>query len=356
MGQKERRQRREKRRAARGKRTTSAKPSRAAVKAPSFFAPRTVAHKPSSPELEAYEARLDAIVFRPPTERPSVLCHYTTYEGLTGILTDRGFHARHHYDTNDPLELRAPDELSIRVARELSGKYSGLTRTLLTYFAQKHPQNRLSEITDVFIASFTSERDEKLHWEKYGNAGAGICIVLKVKDEENPELQRMGIGTELMRVTYEPEEWRMNLRGTFEAVIQEFAGMTNTPRDEDFLRTIGQRALVALARLTGKAAMSSKIEDWQHEKEWRVGGMREAASDVPIVEPPGRSGRVILLPGRPLGRLLDIEELIIGGKQNPDSAMERIRTILVNAGYPSADASTPRISASRHSAADLNRD
>ncbi|HVZ71532.1 MAG TPA: DUF2971 domain-containing protein [Polyangia bacterium] len=360
MGKKERTQRREKKRLRRRLRSSSSKPKehaqRSSIKRPNIFAQRTVSQRPSSAELDAYEARLDAIEFVPRVQTPSVLCHYTTFAGLTGILSSRSFLAGHHLDTNDGHELRASDELAVGVATDLANKYGGLSRTLLTYFAQTLPQNRLSQLTDIFIASFTAERDEKVHWRKYGGGGSGVCLVVSIVDEEHPQLSLQGVGTEFIRVSYDPEHWESRFRASFERVVAEFASMVAREQDRDTIRIIGQRALVALARLTGKAAMSSKVEAWQHEKELRVVAMRERQSSIPIIRVGEKKRRAILLPARSGGRLLAIDEIIVGGNEDPDAGRKRVADILAKAGYPTADASLPKISISEHRKADLDRD
>jgi len=75
----------------------------------------------------AFEKRLDRLAADPflPLSPPTVLCHYTSMNGLRGILRQQAFRATDHHDVDDKGELGAAEE---RIGAVLADLASNLHR------------------------------------------------------------------------------------------------------------------------------------------------------------------------------------------------------------------------------------
>jgi hypothetical protein len=302
--------------------------------------------------VDGFDRKLDWAVDEPFVKHkpPPVLYHYTGLQGFEAILRDRSFRATAHSHTNDPDELRAVDDLAVPLASRLGRTLkSAAARQVMIAFAEWFPSRPLSALTTVYLSCFSSARDEAVHWKKYGRVGSGVCFGLQILGSEVlPEDHNLGRA--ILRVNYDRSSWETQIDRGFRNV----ADVCQHFLDSGALRADWQRArelaVTALARVVGLADIGAKTRTWQDEQEWRYATMIRKGADVI----PGSYDRddgvkvPCLLPlMRAPGRLLVLDEVVVGPNADFSTAEAAVREILTKTGYGSEGAPMPRISRSQ---------
>jgi len=116
-------------------------------------------------------------------EPPEILYHYTTASGMKGIIESGCFWATHFRFLNDPKEILYSIDLIDKELKnfiteikddidpdlfEILNEYSNVReRWLKNYDGFNH---------DVYITSFSEEKDSMSQWEEYGDNGKGYVI------------------------------------------------------------------------------------------------------------------------------------------------------------------------------------
>ena len=115
---------------------------------------------------------------------PSVLCHYTTVDGLTGILETRRFWATHAEYLNDKTELRYAIELVRKRLQARAEKEKGELFFFLQY--AMHNFNLFESKLDVYVSCFCEDEDLLSQWRAYGASGGGyaVCVSPTLPPEE----------------------------------------------------------------------------------------------------------------------------------------------------------------------------
>lgn len=178
---------------------------------------------------------------------PEVLYHYTPWSGAEGILKSRQFWATAHDCTNDEAELRSADEIITEVARDLRTKSKGAAAVTLDKFLEGYPKLQITQLRTVYLSCFSISRDDQEQWRKYADDGRGVCLGIRVLNEEPPlETDR---ATKLARVDYSEASWRSTLSAEFKKILPVLERAQLTRRNIEL-------GLLALHRI---AAFAAKI-------------------------------------------------------------------------------------------------
>ena len=302
-------------------------------------------HVLGSADLGSFDRRLDQLVVEPFREDPpDVLYHYTTWTGAEGILTTRQFWATAHDCTNDPAELTSADSVILEVASELETTVEEPARGLIRLLLKNYSRSKVTEIAPVYLACFSEARDQGGQWEAYADKGRGVCLGVRILDEEIPDPSVVGVS--LLRVDYSESSWRQKITTGFKAVASEVSQLA--VRDGSVQYRARRPALNALYRIAGYAAITAKKPAWSREAEWRQVAVVRRGAKVQIFErkSAGQTIRYLKLFLRRDERPIVFDEIIIGSNQDVALATSRLRAILANAGYPNDHAELPRIATS----------
>ena len=153
-------------------------------------------------------------------ERPSILYHYTTPEGVIGILSSNRLWATDIRYLNDSSELLYAYEITLQELHE-RGKESEsqLINTLIEQVQSAlHPSNKENI---AYVACFCEKGDLLSQWRAYGNHVGGYAVGFqadRMKGSQFPPL------FQLKRVIYKPEIQRSLIRD----VINEVCDLLET--------------------------------------------------------------------------------------------------------------------------------
>jgi hypothetical protein len=157
---------------------------------------------------------------------PAVLYHYTSWSGAEGILRSQQFWATAHDCTNDQAELRSADESIRQVARDLRKRSYGAAAATLDKLLEGYPTLQISKLRTVYMTCFSVARDDKEQWRKYADDGRGVCLGVRVLNEQ--PMEETDRATKIARVDYSEASWRDTLTAEFMKIlpVMEIAEIT----------------------------------------------------------------------------------------------------------------------------------
>jgi hypothetical protein len=105
------------------------------------------------------------------------LFHYTNTSGFQGIVSSKSIWATDYRYLNDTEEFVIGERIVQELAEELRAPMAeSPQRWLLENFATFHQAMRLTQMTNIFVASFSQEGNLLSQWRAYGARGAGYSI------------------------------------------------------------------------------------------------------------------------------------------------------------------------------------
>jgi hypothetical protein len=267
---------------------------------------------------------------------PAVLYHYTSWSGAEGILRSRQFWATAHDCTNDQAELRSADESIRQVARDLRTRSHGAAAATLDKLLEGYPTLQISKLRTVYMTCFSVARDDKEQWRKYADDGRGVCLGVRVLNEQ--PMEETDRATKIARVDYSEASWRDTLTAEFMKILPVMERAEITRRNIEL-------GLLALHRIAAFAAITAKQPPWAGEQEYRRVTIlhNEATIDPKVRVSGGKVIRYLTADVRANGKKIALAEVIMGPNQNSDQARERFMKLLTDCGYEVGDMEYPKL-------------
>jgi hypothetical protein len=224
------------------------------------------------------------------SELPKVpLYHYTTQEGLLGIIRNREIWATHHQCLNDIREFVHAKEM---LREELA---NGARANPLLEGMHRRLTGEGLESVNLYVASFSEDPDSLAQWRAYGGPMSSFCLGF---DTSGMSLASPFV---IVRCIYEEERQRAIIRNLVGEILERLQKLpreiTRTPRfAEPYINLLPRLALHRLALIL-------KHPKFAEEKEWRIissSPMMETAPNEGEVPLDFREGKSILVPYRRL--------------------------------------------------------
>ncbi|MGM0582931.1 MAG: DUF2971 domain-containing protein [Bacteroidota bacterium] len=202
------------------------------------------------------------------------LFHYTSLEGLKGILSTRSLWFSHASTLNDPLELQYGRQLIKDVINENIN--SDIDESLRTFYHQLKVQlNTMGELVHhPFITCFCEEGDLLSQWRSYAKEGVGYSIGFKFSSDTHLATNINELDESkpifLRKVIYQPEKQRKLIQTYLDQVvpiaIEEIKDIQKDKKDSHPAAVLGIQASNPLIDLM----LSFKHPAFHEEKEWRL--------------------------------------------------------------------------------------
>jgi hypothetical protein len=202
------------------------------------------------------------------------LFHYTSLEGLKGILSNRSLWFSHASTLNDPLELQYGREVINEVINEsIKNNSDNLLRPF--YDQLKIQLNTMGDlIHHPFITCFCEEGDLLSQWRAYAQKGVGYSIGFKFNSQTQLATQidelENGRPLFLRKVIYKPEDQKELVQNYLDKVLpiakKEINKMKESENDTYPSAVIGIQASNPLIDLM----LCFKHPAFHEEKEWRL--------------------------------------------------------------------------------------
>lgn len=274
---------------------------------------------------------------------PHLLYHYTTQEGLLGIIQKKEIWATHAGYLNDSSEGSLVSELVCAGYRQWSGDLpQGLFNTGFRIVSSAMVQN-------TFVASFSEDGDLLSQWRAYSKNGVGFSLgftpdYLQTVGKRFLRLQDGRLDsrlTPLQKCVYLTVEYKAQLEARVKKSTTAFnecvKASANTGVPEFLATRISARDLFSVSEILGPGQPLAMVKDFgfHEECEWRFAFV---APDGTI--PKGldfRPGSSVLLPYlkvdlKPGEIPFRIERILVGPCPHSDNSVESIRMLLAKEG------------------------
>jgi hypothetical protein len=211
----------------------------------------------------------------------SVLFHYTTAEGLKGIIEENYVRATSAYFLNDSTEITYGCKILARVLDEWETRHSlaqnslslGLLRELKQSFGEDLP--RMNLIHPIYLACFCQDDNLLSQWRAYGQAGGyslGFAIpsdvvVQGIKPEPDNYTAKW------LKVEYDENEQAKKCQVILDAILPvlDDEGVANALRDIEPSPLLGYSNFrTALNDLLLDEIIGFKNQAFDVEREWRI--------------------------------------------------------------------------------------
>ena len=308
---------------------------------------------------------------------PGLLYHYTTQEGLLGIIEKQKIWASHLQYLNDKSEGQIiaqllMNELNQRAttgSKELWSQLLGLPETPPTgkiqctdeeVFSQGFGVSSWVTAQDVFVASFSEQGNLLSQWRAYSGETGGYSIgftrsYLKSTGVHFLENRRGSFYEDsdpLVACRYCDESEEERLKREIEQIVDSYiteAGQmkqATVPGAKEGFRTPAAIAIKHFLPL-GKRRAITKDKAFREEAEWRLafqlGGIRQPDSGVKL-----RVGRSMLIPYLNVdltweNQALEVKEIIVGPCPHPFEAENSVRILLRKEGLVNVEVKSSMI-------------
>jgi len=255
-------------------------------------------------------------------DSPDLLYHYTTTEGLVGIVKSRGLFATDVQYMNDASELKYSFQLFDDMARELQKRDIGGSKVFVEQL-QRFFSTTAPTIT-AFAACMCVDGDLLSQWRGYGAIGGGYALGFDVALlKEIGQRQRY----DLYKVVYAVNDQRQRLERALNEQLNVMRGTPGARVSSDVMAFAGE-VLSSLVQL--------KHPHFQEEREWRTVALASSL-DSKVDDEGGaievRQDGTRLVPYRILslvGKGLDfpLRRIVIGPRDHADLAHRALRLLL----------------------------
>jgi hypothetical protein len=261
------------------------------------------------------------------------LFHYTTQEGLLGILNNNQIWATHIEYLNDSTELRyalklARDELEKRHRQATEDKEKDKIECLLDELGSHR-------VLNISVSCLTEERDLLSQWRAYGGKGSGYSIGFNVS-----HLIKLANSNDynLVKVEYDLEKQKQIIsRFIDESLVDDFNTNKYGPINERVTVDGTPITMIYVQRVGGdfiknlySIAPCLKDPSFKEEREWRL------ISNIPSKDACFRINKAMLVPYKNLDlgdKCAYLKSITVGPSLHMDLSVEAIKILMHKFSY-----------------------
>lgn len=270
-----------------------------------------------------------------------LLYHYTTSEGLLGILQNQNIWSTESSFLNDLFEIQygidiTQDILKIHTTKKdiFVKKFCKLTISYLNIMNSKEEE--------IYITSFCEKSDLLSQWKGYTNFGEGYAIGLDLQQLTNTKHHKDFKNISIKKVIYDKKTQKNIIKSKIKYMIKESKKLIYQDKKNE--ENIINACAKSLAYYLNAQSKRFKSNSFSEEKEWRIIYINNTFSKENRVKNKFRITDSIITPYLELNlsnknsKLLPIKEIIIGPKINYKKASKSINLI-----YNNIHKNTPKI-------------
>lgn len=266
---------------------------------------------------------------------PNILYHYTSQGGLFGILKGQKLWATNINYLNDTTEFTLAFLLAAECLKQGRCKFKnkGCVDQVVDLL-----ERMLSPGDDIYVCSFSTEKDDLSQWRGYCAGGIGYAIGFdgkgldKVARNQKLNAKKRGLRLapfELVKCEYSNNPYVDRLTESLVRAIDTF--VSSNGWDEAKLKLlIKSEAIAYLAFI--------KHEKFKAEQEWRLASLANDVEKSDKID--FREGKSMMIPHFEfsfLGNKKIVKEIWIGPTPNADLAESAVKKFLFRHGYVNVD-------------------
>jgi hypothetical protein len=278
-------------------------------------------------------ANVKEILHRTP---PPILYHYTTQEGLLGIIRNKEIWASHTQYLNDVREfIHATEILKQELERMKSEAGTNAPANKLLDGMQLVISIGLESV-NVCVCSFSESGDVLSQWRAYGGRASGVAIGLS-----GPFLREMSEHRGwLAPVVYDPDEQRSLARTLLQDALSESLRKKTDAETSETIKKMRAGDVFSFGGMfeyLPRYAPIFKHHSFNEEKEWRIITKPTSCTNDRFDY---RAGGSMLIPYFRLPLALQekgaIKEIVIGPTPHPKQAKDALTGLLTKHDFPTS--------------------
>jgi hypothetical protein len=197
----------------------------------------------------------------PPENLPAALYHYTSGQGLLGILDSGYLNCTNLLYMNDSSEMDYGRAIVRRIAEDLSPISDGV-QTFMQYLLRNVEQPDFQ----YYVTCFCEKPDLLSQWRAYGGQTAGYSLGFDADDLQTvlPEY------SELVRIIYDPVEQERAVRALLQSCVGVAEECCAAYRAHQRLEDAMTRWAAISSNQVGRLITCLKSEVFAEEHEWRA--------------------------------------------------------------------------------------
>lgn len=273
-------------------------------------------------------------------EVPEVLYHYTTQQGLLGILSTRELWAGKIHFLNDSAEYK----LGLRIAGSYLEQRSreAVDSQERERIEVLREELRIVRSVNVFVFSLTEEGDLLSQWRAYGGTG-GFSIGF---DSEKLTNSLADVPFRLRPCLYAAEEQERAIGALVDKVMKsEFSTERGRPHPTKPRTFIALRPGRVFGEALAELAPVLKDKSFEEEKEWRLISTPVSVRNERVAFRQGQSFLIpyfrIPLSGEAEGN--PIMRIVVGPTAEAELAKEAVRMLIASKGFTDIEVVNSRI-------------
>lgn len=217
------------------------------------------------------------------------LFHYTTSDGLKGILENQTMRCSHFHYFDDPAEWKygeiiVTSKIDSIMEKEKESKIYNLLDTVKTFI-----KSISSNLYDIYLACFCASDNLPSQWRRYSNKGGGYCLGFQFDSATNftydidkiPNLKLAG----LRKVIYDFKLQNELIDFALSKLIETAELIINQPSRSEYKSdpSIFSQIAMYFANRLVETIISMKSHVYEKEQEWRLIIFKSSftASDIP---------------------------------------------------------------------------
>jgi DUF2971 family protein len=256
------------------------------------------------------------------------------------ILESQRFWATAHDCTNDKGELVSANTAIFEVAQAHCKDATGLPARVLNLFLNNYETEMIAKVRTAYLCCFSVARDDENQWRRYGQIGKGVCLGLRVINEAAPQARE--VFSRLFEVIYSEDalrQWFSDTLGKICSALNRFP-----PSDQNV-----KFSLATVRGIAAFASITTKTSDWSSEQEVRhvtMDNLEPGVKPSVRIGADGKEVRYLPISLRAEGKLIALDEIIVGAEQNLDEVRTRFAMTLKSKGYVEGSIEYPRFTQS----------
>lgn len=202
-------------------------------------------------------------------QRPKILYHYTTAQGLLGVLESGRLWATNSRFMNDTSEIGYAttlfrDVVTTEVEKFQSPKLGKLQKTVIGWLDEYEKDAK------VYVACFCMNGDLLSQWRGYGAAGGGFSIGFLADRVGHPALTSLDKPNPILRkVIYRPSVQKRLIRERITALCElELVKLKSPQRHK--VQQAAYAAWMMFSLFLSEALNCFKDPAYEEEQEWRI--------------------------------------------------------------------------------------
>lgn len=213
-------------------------------------------------KMIALESDIEKMMYSHQELLPRELYHYTSSQGLLGILGSNNFWATNIQYCNDSSEVKYGSELIKEIINE---KLLHVTNDHTKVFLERTLRgfNPFSNgFADIYITCFCEESNLLSQWRGYANNGGGYSIGINTHRALNVRDRNYFI----LKVIYDEVLQRKLVSDSIDSIVQTFESCVTSTNAEDLIPSFCS----FFTNNIGEFLIMFKHPNFSEEKEWRL--------------------------------------------------------------------------------------